>query len=163
MSHVLGIVVLCDLWVYSYFTLGFAQYGFASYLFFQELFVFFLLSLLTMSIAADVSALLAEAAGDSGITHEQIVERALQEVERLIAASGQSLNDICREAEAASDKDQLREILRRFTRIVRVLLEAAPGPQLDPLVCKALISLRVSDRLAAILSTDVLVPGAVTV
>ena len=124
---------------------------------------FFSYLFLTMSIAADVSALLAEAAGDSGITHEQIVERALQEVERLIAASGQSLNDICREAEAASDKDQLREILRRFTRIVRVLLGAAPGPQLDPLVCKALISLRVSDRLAAILSTDVLVPDAVTV
>ena len=124
---------------------------------------FFLSSLLTVSIAADVSALLAEAADGSGMTHKQIMERALQEVERLIAASGQSLNDICREAEAASDKDQLREILRCFTRIVRVLLEAAPGPQLDPLVCKALISLRVSDRLAAILSTDVLVPDAVTV
>ena len=115
-----------------------------------------------MSIAEDVSALLAESAGDSGVTHEQTVERALQEVKRLIAASGQSIYDICREAEVASDKDQLREILRRFTRIVRVLLEAAPEPQLDPLVCKALISLRVSDRLAAILSTDVLVPEAVT-
>ena len=65
MSHVLGIVVLCDLWVYSYFTLGFAQYGFASYLFFQEFFVFFSYLLFTMSIAGDVSALLAEAAGDS--------------------------------------------------------------------------------------------------
>ena len=129
---------------------------------FQELF-FFSLIFFTVSIAGDVSALLAKAAGDSGVTHDQIVERALQEVKRLIAASGQSLIDICREAEAASDKDQLREIFRRFTRIVRVLLAAASGPQLDPLVSKALISLRVSDRLAAILSTDVLVPEAVKV
>ena len=115
-----------------------------------------------MSIAEDVSALLAESVGDSDVNHEQTVERALREVKRLIAASGQSLYDICMEAEVASDKDQLREIFRRFTRIVRVLLEAAPGPELDPLVCKALISLRVSDRLATILSTDVLVPDAVT-
>ena len=44
-----------------------------------------------------------------------------------------------------------------------MLLEAAPEPELDRLVCKALLSLRVTDRLAAILSADVSVPKAVTI
>ena len=109
------------------------------------------------------TTLLEESAGDCGVTPEQTVERTLQEVKRLIAASGQSIYDICVEAEAASQKDQLRKVLRRFTRILRVLLEAAPEPELDHLVSKALLSLRVSDRLATVLSSAVSVADAVTV
>ena len=37
-----------------------------------------------MSIAEDVSALLAESVGDSDVNHEQTVDRALREVKRLI-------------------------------------------------------------------------------
>ena len=58
----------------------------------------------TMSVEKEVSALLAESAGDCGVSPEETVDRALQEVERLVEASGQSLYDVCTDAEAASDR-----------------------------------------------------------
>ena len=47
-------------------------------------------STFTMSVDKDISALLAESAGGCGVTPEQTLERALQEVERLMPISGES-------------------------------------------------------------------------
>ena len=115
-----------------------------------------------MSAESDVAVLLAESADAGGVTPEQTVEHALEEVKHLLAASGQSIFNICSEAETATEKIQLRAILRRFTRIVRVLLEAASGPDMDPLASEALLSLEVSDRFSAFLSSGVPIAEAVT-
>ena len=77
---------------------------------------YFSIHFFTTSVEKEVSALLAESAGDCGVSPEKTVDRALQEVERLVEASGQSLYDVCTEAEAASDKAVLREILRYSDR-----------------------------------------------
>ena len=110
----------------------------------------------------ETNAMLEQSALDMGGTLQANVDRATQEIRSLMDASGESILEICTEAESATTKEHLRESFRRFTRIVRILLEAVPEPEFDRQVRDALIAFKVSSRLSGFLSSAGNVSDAIT-
>ena len=92
-----------------------------------------------MSSQQDIGGLVesaAEASGQLEPVHISIT-RATREVSNLMKATGDSVNNICLQMEKAISEECLREALRRFSPIMRIFLEAAPGLANDPLSRKA--------------------------
>ena len=80
--------------------------------------------------------------------HESAV-LALQEVKNLLSATDDSLLVICLEAEKARSKAALKAKFRRFNKILRLFLEAAPDEACSQLVRDTVLGLPLSDRFKA--------------
>lgn len=116
-----------------------------------------------MSSQQDIGGLVESAAGSSGQLEPVhiAIARATEEVSNLMKATGDSVNNICLQMEKANSAECLREALRRFSPIMRMFLEAAPGQADDPLLRKALGDVAFSTRFSAALSTAATVEEAV--
>ena len=113
-----------------------------------------------MSAAKDVAAILekTEHRSDKDIT--QCIDLALGEVKKLIQTSGRSLKAVCAEIEGALSKETLAAAFRKLNGFTRIFLEIAPAGEHDVRIREALLSLQVSDRLAALLRTSISVKRA---
>ena len=90
----------------------------------------------------------------------QCIDLALSEVKKLIHTSGRSLKAVCAEIEGASTKETLAAAFRKLNGFTRIFLEIAPAGEHDVRIKEALLSLQVSDRLAALLRASISVEKA---
>ena len=128
--------------------------------FYRFFFFFTFLQKFSMSAARDVAAILGKAEQKSDKDISQCIELALAAVERLTNISGQSLHAVCSEIEEASNKETLGAAFRKLNGFTRIFSEISTAGEHDIRVREALLSLRVSERLAALLRTTDSVSGA---
>ena len=83
----------------------------------------------------------------------QQVEQTLREVVELLKATDDSFLTTCREAELAPSREALKVAFKRFNKILRFFIEAAPGTENNDKALKALDSMPMSERFKAVLRT----------
>ena len=88
------------------------------------------------------------------------MQQAIREVEKILEVTGDSFKGICLAVEGATTKELLKNELRRFSSILRMVLEAAPLPKHNVLGRGALQSLGVSKRLYVTIRATSLVRDA---
>ena len=68
--------------------------------------------------------------------------------------------NLCVNIEREKNKLELKAAFKQFNAIIRMFLEAAPGPVHDSLVMSSICSVRLSERLKALMATAGSVPTA---
>ena len=91
----------------------------------------------------------------------ETVNLALLEVYRLLSITNDTFHGVCLEVEAATSKDADNKALRRLNGIIRMFLGAAPAPEHDGLIRKALGSLPLSKKFALFIVFEITVREAI--
>ena len=112
---------------------------------------FFLTPFLTMQ---EVDRLVQAGALPEGTAAQEALEFAWREVNKLLEATGESLAKICSALEAATSREGLREVFRRFNAIMRMFTDTVPAGTDESLVLKAVASFESSHHFSTLLSTE---------
>ena len=97
-----------------------------------------------------------------GVISNEALRLAALEVSKLLAMTDDSLEEICNNIEGATSRESCRVGFRRFNEVIRMFLVAAPDPEHDEQVCRAIISLGTSGRLRSLLDSRSSVEEAIT-
>ena len=99
---------------------------------------------------------------ESAPVTEKDIQAALQEVATVLSTTGQSLTGICATIEGASSKEECRLAFRQFNNIIQMVLAAAPNPESDEFVGRALCSLEPGSSFTALLRSHDSVGSAIS-
>ena len=113
-----------------------------------------------MAAAKLIAPILKEAAHKPEIDISQIIKLAIDEVEKLTSISGLTLKAVCSEVEEVSSKETLGAAFRKLNGFTRIFVEICPSGEHDVRIREALLSMHVSDRLAAVVRSTTSVKGA---
>ena len=97
--------------------------------------------------------LVQEAQGGGNEPIAGAITEAVEEVQRLLEATNDSLLAICTSIEGATTQDELRVAFTRLDKIVRIFVGVAPEKENDPQVREALSKLELSKRLLKSIQT----------
>ena len=100
-----------------------------------------------MSVEQDISDLIQAATGAQDGPAAEAVARAVKEVGTLFTATGDSFADICFAIECASTQPVLRVAFERLDKIMRIFYGVVPGTDNGNLICDAIMSFQLSERL----------------
>ena len=96
-----------------------------------------------------------------GMSSEDTIALVLQEVNNVLASTGDTLAAICADIEAATSWETCRQEFRRFNHILRMFLVAAPSGDIGQVVREAIYSLSPGDCFTAHLAGSSSVPEAI--
>ena len=114
-----------------------------------------------MSLEQEVSEVLPVVASSTSQEAVETVNLALLEVYRLLSITNDTFHGVCLEVEAATSKDADNKALRRLNGIIRMFLGAAPAPEHDGLIRKALGSLPLGKKFALFIVFEITVREAI--
>ena len=117
--------------------------------FFPSPFTFFI----TMSVQQEIADILGNTESIEQESATEFIQSALQEMTKVLTATGDSLSARCTRIENATTRKELREAFRPFNAIMRVFTEAVPRDVDDRLAVEALATIPTTARFKELLTS----------